>query len=618
MPARKAVSILLCIVCLFIPHVFAETNGSWLLTFQDGLKTLLSILSRWWIILATLAGKLMTNDRVYGAALHMDIYLWKLRNIMKNFANFALVGIVLWSIIKSIIGKDPIKPADIIKKTLIAGILIQASRFLVWALVDLSTVAVSAVASFPATFIQWNTVLDGQIQAAQEKMKATTPLVDLSQGTITSITNQDTTPVSSTDALASILPNSNSVSGPLIYMGMSVFGFYKYLDVGTDTSTTIKDLTINFSLKTIVLVFYTIGLLLLFVANLIRVVFLWFFIIAAPFIVLLSIFKSWWDGKSEGISKYLSFSSLMDMIFKPVIYIAVLSMILIFITSIQNIMSWNPPSLNGVSMTSDNTSSTLSIQDVSSVKIDDTIFSDIGTTAKNTFADLIVFFLAIFLTWQLVKLSVKWSWPIEKVTSQLTWWMEKFASSIPLVGGFSAAALGPKWALTWVKKKMLEPLGINAYTGKFQGATDEYTKKLEKFWGMQQSWKEEDYKRLRKTTRPDGLNFFDEARQIAEEKNWITLWDPEIKKILTTWLEKRHAITYDTQTSSLYNEQTKFDTFFGKEPNEDTGIAKKNRWILHNLLWGDDNDNAVNKRPSPENPPTYNQLMQNIYHRKPT
>jgi hypothetical protein len=58
-------------------------------------------------------------------------------------------------------------------------------------------------------------------------------------------------------------------------------------------------------------------------------------------------------------------------------------------------------------MTSDNTSSTLSIQDVSSVKIDDTIFSDIGTTAKNTFADLIVFFLAIFLTWQLVKLSVK-------------------------------------------------------------------------------------------------------------------------------------------------------------------------------------------------------------------
>jgi hypothetical protein len=53
---------------------------------------------------------------------------------------------------------------------------------------------------------------------------------------------------------------------------------------------------------------------------------------------------------------------------------------------------------------------------------------------------------------------------------------------------------------------------------------------------------------------------------------------------LTTWLEKRHAITYDTQTSSLYNEQTKFDTFFGKEPNEDTGIAKKNRWILHNLL----------------------------------
>jgi hypothetical protein len=82
-------------------------------------------------VLATLAGKLMTNDWVYGSALHMDIYLRKIWNIMKNFANFALAGVVLWSIIKGITGKEGIKVKDIITKTLLAGVLIQASWFLV-------------------------------------------------------------------------------------------------------------------------------------------------------------------------------------------------------------------------------------------------------------------------------------------------------------------------------------------------------------------------------------------------------------------------------------------------------------------------------------------------------
>ena len=71
-------------------------------------------------MLAILAGKLMTNDFVYGAFIHMDIYLWKIRNIIKNFANFALTGLVLFSIVKGIIGKEALDVKKIITKTLIA------------------------------------------------------------------------------------------------------------------------------------------------------------------------------------------------------------------------------------------------------------------------------------------------------------------------------------------------------------------------------------------------------------------------------------------------------------------------------------------------------------------
>jgi len=50
----------------------------------------------------------------------MDIYLRKIWNIMKNFANFALIGIVLYNIIKSLVGKEKMDIKDIIVKTLIA------------------------------------------------------------------------------------------------------------------------------------------------------------------------------------------------------------------------------------------------------------------------------------------------------------------------------------------------------------------------------------------------------------------------------------------------------------------------------------------------------------------
>ena len=110
-------------------------------------------------MLAILAGKMMTNDFVYGAFIHMDIYLWKIWNIMKNFANFALVGIVMVAIIKSIVGKEALNPKKIITNTLLAGILIQASRFMMGALIDISTVATASISAFPMSFLKNDTKL---------------------------------------------------------------------------------------------------------------------------------------------------------------------------------------------------------------------------------------------------------------------------------------------------------------------------------------------------------------------------------------------------------------------------------------------------------------------------
>ncbi len=118
--------------------------------------------------LLVVAGLALDNTLVYASIFHLDAPLWKFWNMMKNFANFTLWFMVLFAIIKSIItntwgwsDKDEKSPLGIIKKTLIAGVLIQASWFLVAALVDVSTIATYAVGGLPLSVLK-NTPIGNQ------------------------------------------------------------------------------------------------------------------------------------------------------------------------------------------------------------------------------------------------------------------------------------------------------------------------------------------------------------------------------------------------------------------------------------------------------------------------
>jgi len=107
--------------------------------------------------LLVIAGMSLDNSLVYGSFLHMDAPLRAFWNIIKNFANFALWFLVLFAIVKNIFafGKadDKWKPQKIITQTLIAGVLIQISWFVMAALIDLSTVATYAVGALPLNVI---------------------------------------------------------------------------------------------------------------------------------------------------------------------------------------------------------------------------------------------------------------------------------------------------------------------------------------------------------------------------------------------------------------------------------------------------------------------------------
>ena len=88
-----------------------------------------------------LAGKLVDNSLVYWEVFYFDAVLWKLWNIMRNLANFWLWFIFIFKIFQYLIKWQ--KWTDIKKlltSALIAWVWIQASRFIMAALIDVSTV----------------------------------------------------------------------------------------------------------------------------------------------------------------------------------------------------------------------------------------------------------------------------------------------------------------------------------------------------------------------------------------------------------------------------------------------------------------------------------------------
>ena len=107
------------------------------------------------IVLAKFVGKLMTNALVYAEAFQMDTYLWKIRQMVRNLVNFAIGFFFLYHILKYVISPSTNEkpPQEIIKKSLITGVLVQMSWFIVMVLVDLSTILIATVSSLPQQIV---------------------------------------------------------------------------------------------------------------------------------------------------------------------------------------------------------------------------------------------------------------------------------------------------------------------------------------------------------------------------------------------------------------------------------------------------------------------------------
>ncbi len=144
---------------LWLDSAFAQTatNTDFITEIITLLESVLKIIYMLLWPLLFIAGLAIDNSMIYWEVFWLDQPLWQFWNIMKNFANFSLWFIMLYYILKNIF--SPLwenNVFDTIKKIVIATVAIQASWFLVWAVVDISTIMTYSLWTIPMTVTDWD------------------------------------------------------------------------------------------------------------------------------------------------------------------------------------------------------------------------------------------------------------------------------------------------------------------------------------------------------------------------------------------------------------------------------------------------------------------------------
>lgn len=474
---------------------------------------------------------------------------------MKNFANFTIGFMFLYHLIKHIfVIKET--PGQFIKNKivwfLVAGILIQASWFLIGALLDVSMIATSAVAAFPGQFIQDDKQTQLTFKKEFIKIKNTEFIFNKDNGgdnlTIKKWTIDKDQPEKEQQKdfdkfIDTITPRSDQLAGPLIFLWASIFKFHENISPSKVLLTWRESLFSSAVINIFMLALFTVAMILIFIINVVRVVTLWLFIALSPILILFTILeKTGTSGSMSedlGIPEWLKFGSVVSLIFKPVLYTAALSLILIIMTNVYKIMGvwWEKWSvgINGVVVEG----STMSAWELWSIEV---------SGIQNSFSNIIVFLFALFLCRYLVKMSAQGNKLTEGILTKLTGYVETWISQLPIIPiGWWISA---KWLSKSIENQrayIREKTGMDLLGGEFDiKGRNAFQKRIdEKMW-LGTIWMETDTRKMNQLLRDsttlyeNGTKrnaFFDESRDIIGGLNTpITVndpnWSPLLKKLI--------------------------------------------------------------------------------------
>ena len=380
-----------------------------------------------WIILWNIAGVLMTNVMVYWEFMHLDTFLWKIWQMTRSIANYTLWFLFVYSLFKYIFFKDDKPPMEQIKNILVASVLVQASWFLVMVLVDLSTIALATVSSFPAQVLSDNSDL---MKTMKGEMVGSKILNDKKVVVINAFSdkylewendswfiekwadNSSVDPEKKT--IDALMPNANNLWWPFTYLWATAFKGheYKYREIpkSADCVGAVEKVITNFIFEAWLTVLYSLSLILLIVLLVMRLGYLWVFIAISPIVILLSVVDV---VKIKTNDDIFSLKKAIWLIFKPVVFALWISLMFLFVIVLQGIFDKSITSTFPWDVAAQGWSNLSTNRDVIpkvSSSLEDAWI--VGVYIKQwakSMKDIILSFVALVLMWQMVKMALTWS-----------------------------------------------------------------------------------------------------------------------------------------------------------------------------------------------------------------
>lgn len=356
---KKYLFVLLIIaLAVFLPRdsTFAEVAGSTCaeiatIDTANGIigiifDVLVRIWSWIWVIIATLAWQFMSNEWVYGSGIGIDKTLWTLWNYMKNIANFLIAFLFIYQIAKWVVGKDAFNIKALLPKILVSTVLVNMSWFIMGAAIDLSNIGTATIGAVPQAFFKNNKESEAQMKKLLATVSDTVKVQMECKQPVVSENKENT--ADKNYKLDLVWARFNDMSGPLMYMGMSIFRLQEFNFADEETANR-SDLSMAWIIKIFILLMFLAPMIALLLINLKRVVYLRIVIIFSPLII---VFHEKFgmskmpkiDGKVgwNNIGDLLSIKEVVGMIFAPVLTIAGMAITLILTSSMFYVLGGNP------------------------------------------------------------------------------------------------------------------------------------------------------------------------------------------------------------------------------------------------------------------------------------
>ena len=565
--------------------VYGDAEEVWTLAWT--LDFIISCLSRFWVIFANIAWKFLSNNWVYGEVLWIDVLLWKYRNIVKNMANFCLWFYLVYVIFKWLIGQwkenimDNLK--SVLLRILVAWIWVQASWFLTSVVIDLSTITMSAVWALPSQVLSQNSYLKEWIDVSMRDF--TEGNKDVVKGRLFSLFSEDATantftkwtnislekPITQTWFVDSLMPNKDDISGPLYYMWFAILRTQELNSVSSYTKASVKKSILNLIIQWWTTIVYSIELGVLCVIALMRILYLWMFIVLSPFAILLACIEKAWEKDLlkkwfiSDLMKQINLKTFFAKTFQPAIIVLWISLCMIFVTLISRVVNLDTKK----SMQNFNIwwAVISSLQDEKYATTDDTTYTtsldwkmikiSLSTVWK-WILDFMMSIITVVLVYMIINMSIKiwnklWGWQdfLSKRIDSVQKWIEWVMTSVPIVpvawydkdGVPTTHHMSAGQVLgLWGKSSL-----IGKWVEKIQGAVDkryEDQSQIINKWFGDSTWYLTLHEQNKITNARTGtsvgiwqLGAMNNAIEKSEDWKWMTL-NPEIASNQGFWIQE--------------------------------------------------------------------------------